>query len=77
MAQRTAHELDRHAAARKLADAQLEAELEAQLRFRTEGDARRLRGEIARMAEAIQSANLTHPDEPDVLILPLQSAQAA
>jgi len=76
-AKRTAEELDRLAAERRLAEAQLEAELEAQLRFRTESDARRLRREIARIAESIQTANLTHPDEPDVLVFPLQSVQAA
>ncbi len=77
IAERTAHELDRLVGERRLADARLEAELEAQLRFRTEGDARRLRSQIARIAESIQTANLTHPDEQDVLILPLRSAQAA
>ena len=75
--ERTAHELDRLADERRLSDAQLEADLEAQLRFRTEADARRLRSEIIRIAEAIQTANFTHPDEPDAFILPLQSAQAA
>lgn len=68
---------DRLAADRRLHEARGEAELETQLRFRTEEDARRLRGEIARMAQSILTANLTHPDEPDAIILPLKLVRAA
>ena len=68
---------DRLAAERRLHEACGEAELETHLRFRTEEDARRLRGEIARMAQSILTANLTPPDEPDAIILPLKLARAA
>ncbi len=74
---RMARQWDRFQAERGLAEARLDAELEAGLRFRTEDEARRLRSELARMADSIQTANLSHPDEPDVLIFPLQLAHAA
>ena len=61
----------------RIREATEEAELETQLRFRSEDDARRLRGEIARMSQAILTANLSSPDEPDAVILPLKAAQAA
>ncbi len=68
---------DRLAAERRLHEARGEAELETLLRFRTEEDSRRLRGEIARMAQSILTANLTPPDEPNAVILPLKLARAA
>ena len=68
---------DRLAAERRLHEARGEAELETHLRFRTEDDARRLRGEIAKMAQSILTANLTPPDEPDAIILPLKLVRAA
>jgi len=68
---------DRLAAERRLHEARGEAELETHLRFRTEEDARRLRGEIARMAQSILTANLTPSDEPDAIILPLKLIRAA
>ena len=74
---RTAHDRERLASERKLLEARSEAELETQLRFRTEEDARRLRGEIARIAQSILTANLGSPEEPDVLVFALQPAQAA
>jgi len=75
--ERTALDRERLVAERKLYEVTSEAELETHLRFRTEEDARRLRGEIARMAQSILTANLSSPDEPDAVILPLQAAQAA
>ena len=74
---RTAHDRERLASERKLLEARSEADLETQLRFRTEEDARRLRGEIARIAQSILTANLSSPEEPDVLMFALQPAQAA
>lgn len=74
---RTAHDRERLAVERRIREATEEAELETQLRFRSEDDARRLRGEIARMSQAILTANLSSPDEPDAVILPLKAAQAA
>ena len=74
---RTAHDRERLTIERTLHEARDEAELETQLRFRTEAEARHLRSEIARMAHSILTANLTSPDEPDAIILPLQTARAA
>ncbi len=74
---RTAHDRERLTVDRRMHEARDEAALETQLRFRTEDDARRLRGEIARMARAILTANLSSPEEPDAVILPLQAARAA
>ena len=74
---RTVEDRERMQAERRLWEARDEADLEMQLRFRTEQEAHRLRAGIARMAESILTANLTNPEEPEAVLLSLIEARAA